>query len=143
MLVEPAAEDVTPIRSVAPDFPARQRVDGILAVELAYALDASGQVVAIETVAAPDDAGPFVESARTALAQWQYSPEAAAELGKQRLRHRFVFRDQPSADPGAGQCSMVTGTRICVVDVRPERREVSPLNGRRCSVTTGTRLCRR
>ncbi len=143
VLVEPAAVDVTPIRSVAPDFPARQRVDGILAVELAYALDANGQVVAIETVAAPDDAGPFVESARTALAQWQYSPEAAAELGKQRLRHRFVFRDQPSADPGAGQCSMVTGTRICVVDVRPERREVSPLNGRRCSVTTGTRLCRR
>ncbi len=143
VLVEPAAVDVTPIRSVAPDFPARQRVDGILAVELAYALDASGKVVAIETVAAPDDASPFVESARTALAQWQYSPEAAAELGKQRLRHRFVFRDQPSADPGAGQCSMVTGTRICVVDVRPERREVSPLNGRRCSVTTGTRLCRR
>lgn len=143
VLVEPAAVDIRPIRSAAPDFPARQRVDGILAVELGYALDASGQVVAIETVAAPEDAGPFIESARTALAQWRYSPDAAAELGKQRLRHRFVFRDQPSADPGAGQCSMVTGTRICVVDVRPERREVSPLNGRRCSVTTGTRLCRR
>lgn len=143
VLVAPADVDLRPIRSFAPDFPARERVDGILAVELGYALDASGQVVAIETVSAPEDAEPFIESARTALAQWQYSPEAAAELGKQRLRHRFVFRDQPSADPGAGQCSMVTGTRICVVDVRPERREVSPLNGRRCSVTTGTRLCRR
>ncbi|MBL8244982.1 MAG: M56 family metallopeptidase, partial [Rhodanobacteraceae bacterium] len=135
VLVEPAAIDLRPIRSVAPDFPARERIDGILAVELGYALDANGLVVGIETVSAPEDAAPFIESARAALAQWQYSAEAAAELGKQRLRHRFVFRDQPSADPGAGQCSMVTGTRICVVDVRPERREVSPLNGRRCSVT--------
>lgn len=148
VLVTPApAPELRPLHAVRPHFPPRTRVaSGTLTVDFSYALDGAGGVIDIEAIAPPADAAPFVEAARRALAAWRYDPEAALQLGATRLRHRFVFRDQSVGDTAVGDCSMLPGTRICLVDVRPPRTEnltTVGAPGRRCQATTGSRLCRR
>ncbi len=141
----PGAEQPRPLTSVRPLFPRSQRIAGnALAVELEFGLDRSGAVVGIQTVEAPVGADAFIASSQAALAKWRYAPEAAAQLSGERLRHRFEFRDQtgPIDDPQG--CSMLTGSRICVVNGgSPDRDAAVSARDRRCETTTGTRLCRR
>lgn len=141
----PGAGQLRPLTSVRPLFPRGGQIAGdSLTVELGFSLDQSGAVVGIQTVDAPAGADAFIAAAQVALAKWRYAPEAAAQLGGERLRHRFEFRDQGTTVDDPQGCSMVTGSRICVVNGgSPERNdEVTPRN-RRCEATTGTRLCRR
>jgi hypothetical protein len=141
----PGAGELRPVRSVRPLFPRNADIPGSdsLTVELGYRLDAGGAVVAIHTVAAPPGSEAFVAAAQVALAKWRYAPEDAATLAGESLRHRFEFRDEGSIDDPQG-CSMITGSRICVVNGgSPERDEAVTPRNRRCETTTGTRLCRR
>lgn len=141
----PGALDLRPQKSVKPSFPKGALLTGdTLAVELGFALDASGGVTDIRVVEAPADAdaGAFIAAAQAALSQWRYDAGSAAQLNGERLRHRFLFRDH-SAIEGPDGCSMVTGTRICVVNGQPTRDDQVASEGRRCQATTGSRLCRR
>lgn len=143
-VIVPDARKPRPERSVKPKFPAGVRLlDDSLTVELGYSLTANGDIADIQVLESPANAGVFVESARAALTEWHYAEQVAADLAGERLRHRFVFRDQTAPDSAPGGCSLVPGSRICVVNHQPERRAESPMNGRRCDSTTGTRLCRR
>lgn len=138
-----AAAALAPLHTVAPRYPARQRLgDRIVTIELSFDLDPAGRVVAIRPELAPANAQAFVDSASAALAQWRYPADGGAALGGERLRHRFVFRDPNKPKDDAG-CSLIPGTRVCVVEVTPQRSQLSPLSGRRCDARTGTRLCRR
>jgi beta-lactamase regulating signal transducer with metallopeptidase domain len=141
----PGAEQLRPLTSVRPIFPRSERIAGnALTVELEFGLDRSGAIVGIQTVDAPVGADAFIASAQTALAKWRYAPEAAAQLAGERLRHRFEFRDQGAAVDDPQGCSMLTGSRICVVNGgSPERDDAVLPRDRRCKTTTGTRLCRR
>lgn len=143
VLIPKPERTFAPAYAPNPRFPSRQRLDGALAIELAYRVGADGEVLAIATHAAPAGAQAFVDAAADALRQWRYTPEAAAELAGETLRHRFVFRDDAAGERQPPGCSMVTGSRLCVVDVAPSRSQVSPMSGRRCEATTGSRLCRR
>jgi len=118
-------------------------LDDSLSVELGYSLTANGDIADIKVLESPANAGVFIESATAALAQWHYAEPVAREMAGERLRHRFVFRDQTAPDSEPGGCSLVPGSRICIVGQQPERRAESPVSGRRCDSTTGTRLCRR
>jgi len=127
-----------PLVSRSPIFPERQRaLKAELAVDLTYRLDAQGRVIDIQASSATADIDDFIGSARDALSQWRFSPEVAAELSGRGLQHRFVFRDSALSDPD--NCSMVTGTRLCIVTGRTK-----DTNGAgRCESTTGSRLCRK
>lgn len=143
-VIMPDARKPRPESSVKPKFPSGVRLlDDSLTVELGYTLTAGGDIADIQVLQSPANAGAFVESARAALLQWHYAEQVASELAGERLRHRFVFRDQAAPDSAPGGCSMIPGSRICVVNQQPERRAESPMSGRRCDSTTGTRLCRR
>ena len=143
-VIVPDARKPRPEHSVKPKFPAGVRLlDDSLTVELGYALTINGDIADIQVLQAPANAGVFVESATAALAQWHYATEVASEVAGERLRHRFVFRDQTIPDSEPGNCSLIPGSRICVVNQQPERRAETPISGRRCDSTTGTRLCRR
>lgn len=140
----PDARKPRPERSVKPRFPAGVHlVDDSLTVELGYTLTASGDIADIKVLESPANSDAFVDSARAALLEWHYAEKVASELAGERLRHRFVFRDQTAAASESAGCSLVPGSRICVVNRQPERRAESPMSGRRCDSTTGTRLCRR
>ncbi len=141
----PGASEPEPQYRVKPTFPRGARLDGkTLTIELEYRLAADGAVTDIATLKAPAGADAFIASAQASLAQWRYTTDVATQLAGESLRHRFEFRDQSAAADEPEGCSMVTGTRICVVNGgSPERNdELSPRN-RRCETTTGTRLCRR
>jgi hypothetical protein len=141
----PGAVQLRPLTSIRPIFPRSERIAGsALTVELEFGLDRNGAIVGIQTVNAPVGADAFIASAQAALAKWRYAPEAAAQLAGERLRHRFEFRDQGAAIDDPQGCSMVTGSRICVVNGgSPEREAAVSPRDRRCETTTGTRLCRR
>jgi beta-lactamase regulating signal transducer with metallopeptidase domain len=141
----PGAGKLRPTTSVRPVFPRGERLAGAaLTIEFGFSLDPSGAVVNIQTLDAPAGAEAFIGAAQSALAQWRYAPDAAAQLAGERLRHRFEFRDQGAAVDDPEGCSMVTGSRICVVNGgSPERDEAITPRNRRCETTTGTRLCRR
>lgn len=133
------AESLKPVQSVPPVFPNGERlIDETLTVELDFALTADGKVRDIRAINTPAQSSAFVLAATKALSQWSYSP--AAVPAEQRLRHRFVFRDQGSE--GQGECTMLTASRLCLVDARPGRRD-AVVPGERCKATTGSRLCRR
>jgi beta-lactamase regulating signal transducer with metallopeptidase domain len=145
IMLLPGAGELEPTYRVKPVFPRGARLFGqTLTVELGFQLDASGAVAGITALDAPAGAEAFIAAAQAALAQWRYPADAAAQLAGETLRHRFEFRDQGSASDEPEGCSMVTGSRICVVNGgAPERNDdVSP-RSRRCDTTTGTRLCRR
>jgi bla regulator protein blaR1 len=131
-----------PVHTVRPLFPARQRLNhGPLTVELGYGVDAGGHVTDIKVLDAPTRATDFVDAASVALAQWRYPVSSELAAGAQ-LRHRFVFRDGGDTAAEPAECTMLTGSRMCVVDVRSQRpAELAP--GSRCKPTTGSRLCRR
>jgi TonB family protein len=140
----PGARKLKPATAAKPAFPPGERLDGeSLSVELEYRLDPSGAVADIATVNAPAGADAFIAAARAALAQWRYDPDAAAQLSGERLRHRFEFRDHGAGEEPAG-CTMVTGSRLCVVNGGgPGEKDETVSRNRRCDSTTGTRLCRR
>ena len=143
-VIVPDARKPRPEHSVKPRFPPGVRLlDDSLTVELGYALTAGGDIADIQVLQAPANSDVFVDSARAALIEWHYAEQVASELAGERLRHRFVFRDQSAPNSEPGGCSLVPGSRICVVNRQPERRAETPMSGRRCDSTTGTRLCRR
>ncbi len=143
-VIVPDARKPKPEHSVKPKFPTGVRlIDDSLTIELGYSLTNNGDIADIQVLESPANAGVFVESATAALNQWHYAADVAGELAGKRLRHRFVFRDQTAPDSEPGGCSLIPGSRICVVGQQPERRAEAPVSGRRCDSTTGTRLCRR
>jgi beta-lactamase regulating signal transducer with metallopeptidase domain len=134
------ADPIQPLHAVRPVFPHDQRLkDGPLAVVLEFGLAADGAVRDIKVAQAPGAAKAFVAAATQALSQWTYPPGAAAS--GDRLRHRFEFRDLVAGEEH-GECTMLTSSRVCLVDARPSRRPAL-LPGERCKPTTGSRLCRR
>jgi len=139
-----AGDEPAPIRFSAPLFPKGKRLpaDSTLAVEVSYGVDANGRVIDIQTIEAPADAEAFVSATHRGLSTWRYPPTTSTTLADMRLRHRFIFRDDGISNAD-GDCTMVPGTRVCVVGAGPSRHADIRSSPRRCTSTTGSRLCRR
>ena len=132
---------ISPTHAVRPVFPKGERLtNGPLPVELSFSVTPGGEVSDIRVVETATRPQVFVDAAIKALSQWTYDPGVHGSA--QRLRHRFVFRDSNVNDGGTGECTMMTASRVCVVDARPNRDEAI-VPGQRCKATTGSRLCRR
>lgn len=97
------------LRRVQPAYPRVARLQGLEgSVELAFSVDARGQPVAVEVVAASPPASAFEQAALEAFRRWRFAVPEGAVAG---TRHRQIF--DFSLGPDGGRCVTPIGTRIC------------------------------
>ena len=88
----PAAEHLLPLIKVEPSYPPQallRRIEG--AVTLDFGVTAAGTVADIQIVQA-QPARLFEEPARTALARWQFIPDAGQAVRRGRITMEFRIR---------------------------------------------------
>ncbi len=88
----PAAEHLVPLIKVDPTYPPqalRRQIEGEVTLE--FGVTAAGTVADIQVVQA-QPVRLFEESARTALARWQFAPDAGQPLRRGRITMEFRIR---------------------------------------------------